>query len=236
MAITIFRIYRNDNGRSYIGYTRQPLDQRLKTLKYVSANSYRPMAIRIDIHASGFDSFTVETLATNVKVKDLSYLLHEAYEKYDSLYPSGYNLGDESKANLLNQQYLKAKHPKIISDIIGRVLAGTGRLTVGTRWRDPSSVSVDEKKSDELIQGLTWPSLFRLSNIKNHFPHIMQDSQCINLSRLLRYLKSKWHLNPIYAGSITFFKTSDLVEVEDALSKGLDYVSGRDFSDLDDLL
>jgi len=103
------------NGKIYIGITRKTAEYRLKRHYKVPEKDRQPC--QRALHKYGLESIRIEKLATCDEWELLCLSEREAIEKYDTLYPNGYNmtLGGEGtlKTNLTGEAWEKRERERI---------------------------------------------------------------------------------------------------------------------------
>lgn len=88
MLWKIYKITCNINGKSYIGNTRLPLEERWRN----GRGYQKQRAIYSDILKYGWDNFTKELLCECNTLKESRKLEAEYIKKFNTIFPNGYNV------------------------------------------------------------------------------------------------------------------------------------------------
>lgn len=170
MIIYFFRIYNIDNNKSYIGCANNIIE-RLKQIKKEYLNFETNFPLYVDMQKYSLKKYKCEILNEvnsneNNAQEKINLLYAEYTQKYNSIFPNGYNKNEECKYILYTR---KAKY--IVSGF-------TSKPTMGERsvlQNDRAKFSWEKFKQEKPICGI-----YRIYNIYNNKSYIGQSKNIQN--------------------------------------------------------
>ena len=173
MIVNIYRIYNIQNNKSFIGCTKD-IKKRIKTIKKECTNFETTSYLYLDIQKYKLKNFKCEILQQiecfdKSKQYDIDYLYTYYVQKYNSVYPNGYNKSEQNNYILT---FNKSKY--IVNDFIKIPELNNQLSDLAGRLRTRSFVN-KEKEQNKQICGI-----YRIYNIENNKSYIGQSTNIIS--------------------------------------------------------